>query len=168
MVRGNSQNFFVEHNHDLASNEEKHLLRSNRKKDAANSLVISSMIDAGNEATQTFSYLTNEMGGEKNVQFTLKDLNNHIHSKRITQLEARDAQSLVNHFRMEHEKDPMFSYTVQLDNEGHITNFFWRDGKSLIDYESFGDVIIFNTTYTRTSGVYHVLTLLASIIIRKM
>ena len=125
MVRGNSQNFFVEHNHDLASNEEKHLLRSNRKKDAANSLVISSMIDAGNEATQTFSYLTNEMGGEKNVQFTLKDLNNHIHSKRITQLEARDAQSLVNHFRMEHEKDPiMFSYTVQLDNEGHMINFF--------------------------------------------
>ena len=49
------------------------------------------MIDAGVGATQTFSYLTNEMGGEKNVQFTLEDLNNHIHSKRITQLEAGDA-----------------------------------------------------------------------------
>ena len=48
---------------------------------------------------------------------------------------------------MEHEKDPMFSYTLQLDNEGHMTNFFWRDGKSLMDYEFFGDVIIFYTTY---------------------
>ena len=82
------------------------------------------MIDAGVGATQTFSYLTNEMGGEKNVQFTLEDLNNHIQSKRITHLEARDARSLVNHFRMEHEKNHMFSYTVQLDNEGHMTNFF--------------------------------------------
>ena len=83
------------------------------------------MIDAGIGVTQTFSYLTNEMGGEKNYQLTLEDLNNHIHSKRITQLEAGDAQSLVNHFRMEHEKDPiMFSYTVQLDNEGHMINFF--------------------------------------------
>ena len=69
---------------------------------------------------------------------------------------------------MEHEKGPMFSYTVQLDNKGHMTNFFWRDGNSLIDYESFGDVIIFDTTYVRTNGIYHVLLLLASIIIRKM
>ena len=89
MVRGNSHIFFDEHNHDLASNEEKYLLRSNRKIDATNNLDISSMIDAGIEATQIFSYLT--MGGEKNVQFTLEDLNNHIHSKRITQLEAGDA-----------------------------------------------------------------------------
>ena len=62
----------------MASNEEKHLLRSNRKIDAANILVISSMIDAGIRATQTFSYLINEMGGEKNIQFILEDLNNHI------------------------------------------------------------------------------------------
>ena len=69
---------------------------------------------------------------------------------------------------MEHEKGPMFSYTVQLDNKGHMTNFFWRDGNSLIDYESFEDLIILTLHIVRTSGVYHVLPLLASIIKRIM
>ena len=28
-----------------------------------------------------------------------------------------------------------------------MTNFFWRDGKSKLDYNSFRDVVIFYTTY---------------------
>ena len=28
-----------------------------------------------------------------------------------------------------------------------MTKFFWRDGRSMIDYNSFGDVICFDTTY---------------------
>ncbi|XP_074293647.1 protein FAR1-RELATED SEQUENCE 5-like [Silene latifolia] len=130
----------------MAADDEKHLLRSGRKIDSADASVISSMVDAGFEA-KTFSYLANEKGGETKVQFTLEDLNNHIRTKKKTQLKAGDAQSLVNHFCNEQQNDPMFFYSVQLDDDGHMTNFFWRDGRSLIDYESFGDVLIFDSTY---------------------
>ena len=43
-------------------------------------------------------------------------------------------------------EDPTFFYAVQLDANGLMTNFFWRDGRSKIDYEYFGDVLILDTT----------------------
>ena len=36
---------------------------------------------------------------------------------------------------------------MQVDQDNIMTNFFWRDGRSKIDYDSFGDVVIFDTTY---------------------
>ncbi|OIT00522.1 hypothetical protein A4A49_51120 [Nicotiana attenuata] len=44
------------------------------------------------------------------------------------------------------DKQMRHSY-VQLDLEGRIANFFWRDGRSRIYYEIFGDVVSFDTTY---------------------
>ena len=41
----------------------------------------------------------------------------------------------------------MYYWDVQLDKEGRMTNFFWRDGRLKINYEYFGDVVIFDTTY---------------------
>ncbi|XP_074302036.1 protein FAR1-RELATED SEQUENCE 5-like [Silene latifolia] len=140
-------NYYDEHNHEMADDSEKHLLRSGRNISKANEKVISSMVAAGFGATQTFAYLADEHGGEEKVQFTLEDLNNHIQTKRTIHLEAGDAQSLVNQFKQQHKNDPMFSYSVQLDSECHMSNFFWRDGKSLIDYECFGNVVIFDCAH---------------------
>ncbi|KAH7666144.1 FHY3/FAR1 family protein [Dioscorea alata] len=44
-------------------------------------------------------------------------------------------------------KDPLFVYDMQLDDEGMITNIFWADGKGRADYEVFGDVVTFDTTF---------------------
>ena len=41
----------------------------------------------------------------------------------------------------------MFFYAIQVDQENRITNFFWRDGRSKINYNSFRDVLCFDTTY---------------------
>ncbi|XP_074292991.1 protein FAR1-RELATED SEQUENCE 5-like [Silene latifolia] len=139
--------FYDEHNHEMAADDEKHLLRSGRKIEPADASVISSMVDAGFGPAQTFAYIASEKGGETKVLFTLEDLNNHIRTKKKVQLEAGDAQSPVNHFCIEQQNDPLFFYTVQFDEDSHMTNFFWRDGKSLIDNECFGDVIIFDTTF---------------------
>ena len=40
---------------------------------------------------------------------------------------------------------------MQLDAEDFITNIFWADSRMLIDYEHFGDVVCFDTTY-KTNG----------------
>lgn len=45
---------------------------------------------------------------------------------------------------MEHSS---FFYTIQVDAEKHLTNFFWRDGRSSIDYDYFGDVLVFDTAF---------------------
>ncbi|PKU60697.1 Protein FAR1-RELATED SEQUENCE 9 [Dendrobium catenatum] len=41
----------------------------------------------------------------------------------------------------------MFAWDVQYDDQDRLLNFFWVDGRSRIDYECFGDVLIFYTSY---------------------
>ncbi|KAM3699648.1 hypothetical protein ACJW31_05G041700 [Castanea mollissima] len=53
----------------------------------------------------------------------------------------RDCYYLVNKEKLktvEVAEDPLFFYAIQVDQENRMTNFFWRDGRSRIDYDSFG------------------------------
>ena len=43
--------------------------------------------------------------------------------------------------------DPQFTYWVQADNEGQISNLMWATGNSRLQYNFFGDVITSDTTY---------------------
>ncbi|XP_024165441.1 protein FAR1-RELATED SEQUENCE 5-like [Rosa chinensis] len=139
--------FVPEHNHKLAELEERQFLRSNRKVSNAHQGVIRSMKTAGMSTINTYSYLAEEVGGSQNVGFTKTDCYNFVSRDRMIMLEAGDAQSLINLFKRKQIEDPMFFYTVQVDQENRMTNFFWRDGKSKIDFECFGDVVVFDTTY---------------------
>ena len=65
----------------------------------------------------------------------------------MSRISARDTQNLLNHFKKRQIKDPMFFYTVQVDQENRMMNFFWRDGRSRVDYDCFEDVVIFDTNY---------------------
>lgn len=62
-------------------------------------------------------------------------------------LEVRDVQILINFFERKQAEDRIFFYTVQVDRENQMTNFFWKDKKTIIDYECFGAVVIFDTIY---------------------
>jgi hypothetical protein len=60
----------------------------------------------------------------------------------LKSIDAGDAQALVNHLQNRQAQDVMFYYSVQLDQESRLTNVFWRDGKSKIDYNCFGDFVV--------------------------
>ena len=47
-----------------------------------------------------------------------------MNKQNLINIEAGDAQSLVNHFKQKQVKDPMFFYTIQVDQENRMTNFF--------------------------------------------
>ncbi|PNX78819.1 protein FAR1-related sequence 5-like [Trifolium pratense] len=74
-------------------------------------------------------------------------MHNYVYTEKLKSIEAGDAQALVNHLQNRQAQDIMFYYSVQLDQESRLTNVFWRDGKSKIDYDCFGDVVVFDTTY---------------------
>ena len=40
----------------------------------------------------------------------------------------------------------MLFYSMQVD-DNKMVKFFWRDDRSKLDYDSFGVVVIFGTTY---------------------
>lgn len=94
-----------------------------------------------------YSYLAKEVGGVQNVGFTSRDCQNFLQSKKSNLITGGDAQTLLNHFKSMQVQDPMFFYTIQVDEENRMTNFFWRDGSSKLDYDCFGDVVTFDTRY---------------------
>lgn len=105
------------------------------------------MANAGIRATQTYAYLLDEAGGYPSVGFTKIDCQNLIQVERLKRMAAGDGQIVINYFKRNQIQNPMFFYTVQVDEENRMTNFFWRDGISKLDYECFGDVVVFDTTY---------------------
>ncbi|XP_050263954.1 protein FAR1-RELATED SEQUENCE 5-like [Quercus robur] len=133
------------HNHELAKPEERPFLRSNRKITDAQLGVIKTFKEAGIRTISAYSYLVEEAGGFENVGFIKRDCYNVVNKQKLINVEAGDAQSLVNHFKQKQAEDPMFFYAIQVDQENQMTNFFWGDGRSRIDYNSFGDVICFDT-----------------------
>jgi len=61
-------------------------------------------------------------------------------------IEVEDAHSFINNFQSKQYK--LFCYyNVYLDQKLCLTNAFWRDGGSQIDYNCFGDCVGFYTTY---------------------
>ncbi|XP_050264156.1 protein FAR1-RELATED SEQUENCE 5-like [Quercus robur] len=46
------------------------------------------------------------------------------------------------------KENPSYYFATQLDCEELITNIFWADARMIIDYSHFGDVIMFDTTYS--------------------
>lgn len=38
-------------------------------------------------------------------------------------------------------------YFVQVDDQSKMTNFFWSDNLSILNFEYFGDVVVFDTIY---------------------
>ena len=47
-----------------------------------------------------------------------------MNKQKLINVEAGDAQSLVNHFKQKQAEDPMFFYAIQVDQENRMTNFF--------------------------------------------
>lgn len=45
------------------------------------------------------------------------------------------------------KRNPDFYYKIDVDNEMWLNNVFWADARSRSVYESFWDVITFDTTY---------------------
>ncbi|CAL0316337.1 unnamed protein product [Lupinus luteus] len=112
--------------------------------------VIKSLVNAGMSVTNAWSYIGEEVGGFDKAGSTVKDMQNFVYTQKMKFIEAGDAQSLVNQLQKRQSEDPMFYYTVQFDQESRLTNVFWRDGKSKLDYDCFGDVMSMGNQQPKT------------------
>uniref|UniRef100_A0A5B7C1F7 SWIM-type domain-containing protein n=1 Tax=Davidia involucrata TaxID=16924 RepID=A0A5B7C1F7_DAVIN len=139
--------FTSEHNHPFVRPEQRHLLRSAPKIMDTSAVVINPMSKYGIRERKACSCLAKEADGTLNARFTEQDCHNVLQTQRSKSIEAGDVQSLLNYFRHKQVENPMFFYTMQVDDQNRIINFFWRDGLSRLDYDYFGDVVIFDTSY---------------------
>ncbi|KAK3011159.1 hypothetical protein RJ639_011065 [Escallonia herrerae] len=85
--------------------------------------------------------------GREHVGFLPLDQKNYLRTKREKGLQFGEVGSLLMGFKDQASQDPSFFYAFQLDNEEQITNIFWADGRMRMDYELFGDIVTFDTTF---------------------
>lgn len=126
-----------EHNHELVPPEEIHLLRSVRTLSVPKPGALNAMVNAEIQAMHD-SLHVNDDGTECHSQVSIQS---------CTLLEPEDAEALVGYLKRRTIEPGMFYWDVQVDQEGQMINFFWRDGRSRVDYDCFGDVVVFDTAY---------------------
>ncbi|KAM0830185.1 hypothetical protein ACQ4PT_066373 [Festuca glaucescens] len=59
-----------------------------------------------------------------------------------------DIKKTIDLFRSMRSTDPDFAFRFDLDPEGRIKNLIWTSGRSRRQYTCFGDVVVFDTSYT--------------------
>uniref|UniRef100_A0ACD5V4G4 Uncharacterized protein n=1 Tax=Avena sativa TaxID=4498 RepID=A0ACD5V4G4_AVESA len=84
--------------------------------------------------------------GDK-VGFIKKDIYNFSSKYKRSRIEDGDANATLAVLKDRRDKDPEFFFDYQVDSEGRLKNLFWCDGQSRMDYQSFGDVVVFDSTY---------------------
>ena len=83
-------------------------------------------------------------------------------------MKSRDTGGLLEYLQRMHSEDLNLSYATQVDLDDLITNIFWANGRMKLDYEYFGDIVCFDTTYKKIKKVGHLHCLLVQIIINKL
>lgn len=85
-------------------------------------------------------------GAANSVGFHNMECTSILNDEKVNGLQLVDGQSLLDYFGHMQVEDPSFLYTVQVNHRNCLMNFFWMDGRSKIDYDYFGDVVILDTT----------------------
>jgi FAR1 DNA-binding domain/MULE transposase domain len=141
-----------EHNHELVRPGQRHMLRSARSLMMTKPAILEKMVAAIQPISRSIVSEETGMGASvgpsSDTEVVTQDLTEQDGSEeKVTLIETGDAQGAINYFKQRVMGEGMFYWDVQLDSEGRITNIFYRDGRSHIDYDCFGDVVVFDTTY---------------------
>lgn len=135
------------HNHPLADPDQSAFLRSHRRMNDAQK---ADAVEYGLGGLRTFQIMNvaeKQHGGYPHVGYISRDLYNFFARYKKKRILGRDADFVLNHMRVQEERDAEFFFKYTTDDEGHLRNLFWADSQSQIDYEAFGDVVVFDSTY---------------------
>lgn len=117
---------------------------------------------------KTIQSLACDVGGYRNLSFVEGDVKNHVLKERHTIGKEGDGKALRSYFLRMQEQNCNFFYDIDLDDFFRVKNVFWADARSRATYDSFGDVVTFDTTYLTKCITYHLFHLLALTIMDNM
>jgi zinc finger SWIM domain-containing protein 3 len=141
--------FECEHNHVLATGDQVQLLRSQRTITEAELASVEVAKSVGISSKATYDLMAKEAGGIENLGFTREDMKNKLYSKRSLKVHEGDTGGVLEYLEKKSLEEEKFVYSTQVDEDELITNIFWTDSKMVADYELFGDVVCFDTTYRK-------------------
>ncbi|XP_042490703.1 protein FAR1-RELATED SEQUENCE 5-like isoform X1 [Macadamia integrifolia] len=134
-----------EHNHALTSPSKRHKLRSHRK--IIEWEVLENMRSEGVGTNLLMNFLALENGGSCNASLTIRDVRNSLSTRRTKELRKGHIATILDYLERQQMDNPSFFHSIQVDSDGQVTNIFWADARSRLDYYYFGDVVCFDHTY---------------------
>ncbi|XP_027083570.1 protein FAR1-RELATED SEQUENCE 5-like [Coffea arabica] len=101
----------------------------------------------GARICQIMKHFVIKAGGYSNVRFCIKDLYNRMDEECRKDIFNGNAEGALGFLATKKNADNMFFYKYHVDTEGRLARLFWADSKSHMDFNIFGDVLVFDTTY---------------------
>ncbi|XP_044362126.1 protein FAR1-RELATED SEQUENCE 5 isoform X1 [Triticum aestivum] len=139
--------FVADHNHQPAPPSTMHMLRSQRVLTEVQTTECNSSEDSTTPSRFSGGSLGQQAGAFRNVNFLPADYRSSLCSKRTKNMQPGDAGGVVKYLQSMQLNNPSFFYAVQLDEDDKLTNIFWADSKSRVDFSYFSDVVCLDTTY---------------------
>ncbi|XBI53195.1 hypothetical protein VPH35_035463 [Triticum aestivum] len=136
----------LDHNHAISPSKAR-FLRCHKKLDLHAKRRLELNDQAGIRLNKKIGSLIMEAGGYGNLEFGEKECRNYLQETRRLKLGAGDAHVVYQYFLRMQSKDPDFFHLMDVDKDGRLRNVFWADARSRAAYESYCDVITFDTTY---------------------
>ncbi|PUZ38986.1 hypothetical protein GQ55_9G241200 [Panicum hallii var. hallii] len=144
----------LEHNHAVSPNKAR-FLRCHKKLDVHAKRRLELNDQAGIRINKSFGSLVVQAGSYENLEFGEKECRNYLQDVRKLKLGAGDAYAINQYFLRMQSKNPNFFYTMDVGADCRLRNVLWVDARSPSIYESFSDVVTFDTTYL--TNKYHML-----------
>jgi hypothetical protein len=102
---------------------------------------------AGIRVYKNFNSFVVAADDHEKLTFREKDCRNYLEKVRRLKLGIGDAKAVRDYFVKMQSDNPNFFNVMNVDDESRLRNVFWEDARSRAVYESFNDVITFDTTY---------------------
>ena len=96
---------------------------------------------------KSFRSLAYDAEGYGSLSFVEQDLRNHVKKEMHAIGKLADGKALRRFFSRMQEQESNFFYDIDFDDNFLVKNVFWADARSRATYDSFGDVVTFDTTY---------------------
>ncbi|KAK1683075.1 hypothetical protein QYE76_043923 [Lolium multiflorum] len=140
------KSFYGNHSHKSARPDEVPFLRSHRKIKPYQRAEILSLRASGMRKYMIMKHFLRRHG-YGGVGFVRRDLYNLCCREKRKLIVKGDAATALGIMAARKKSDPEFFFDYQVDDEGRLKSMFWCDSQSRQDYQDFGDVVVFDSTY---------------------
>ncbi|RYR28464.1 hypothetical protein Ahy_B01g052598 isoform B [Arachis hypogaea] len=141
--------FVQDHNHDLTLPAFTNVMASHSNINEGDKSHIHSMHEARFQTSRIMGFFAYLSGGYRNLHFIKKDVYNYIDDVRRSRIVQGDAAAAISYLKGKTEVDPLAIVMYTYCPKNHLGHLFWSDGATQYDYDCFGDVLAFDSTYRK-------------------
>ncbi|XP_072080024.1 protein FAR1-RELATED SEQUENCE 5-like [Arachis hypogaea] len=138
-----------EHNHELTPTSMVHLISNHHEMTDAARAQIDGLRVSGIATSKIVRYMAGMDGRYSLLGFLKKDVYNYADRTRHANISDGDANAVIVYLEGKAGSDPISVARYSVTKDERLANLIWADKASRADYQHFGDVLAFDSTYKK-------------------